>query len=86
MACSHYREACFIDFREDVDCNSVNYVVRASVDDDALYVRQRLELCRCDVVRVYLAVYAQCTDCPGHHCVFVASKVKNYNHVLFHSL
>ena len=32
------------------------------------------------------AVDSQCTDCPGYHCVLVASKVEDDNHVLFHIL
>jgi hypothetical protein len=84
VACSHYRKAGFVYFWKDIDRNSVYYIVRPTVDDDTFYIRKSLELWCGDVVRVNFTVNTQCTDCPGYHCVFVASKVKNDDHILFH--
>ena len=47
---------------------------------------QCLQLSGGNVMRINFAIYTQCTDSPGYHCVFMASKVKDDNHVLFHIL
>ena len=84
MACRHNREPCLVDFSIYIYLNSVYDIVRTSVYNDAFYVRQCLQFLCGNVVGVNLAVYTQCTDGSGYHCVLVASQVQNNNHVLFH--
>ena len=75
VASSHDREASLIDFVVNIDSNAVDYVVRATVDDDTFHVRQCLEFVSSDVVRIDFTVNAKSSNSASQDGVFVTTQV-----------
>ena len=69
-----------------VHCLSVHNTVLTAVKYDSLHVLQFLQFLRRNVVGMDLAVHPKAPDLPGNRRIFRAAQVKNYNHVLLHSL
>ena len=67
-----------------VDLHAVHHAVGAAIEDDAPDVGEGLQLFQGDVVGVDFAVYPQGPDFPGQAGIFLAAKVEDEYHILFH--
>ena len=75
VTCSNHRNTSFINFREYVNSNAVNDIVRTTVDYDAFYVGQCFQFFYSNVVRINFAINAQCANSSCNNSIFMATKV-----------
>ena len=86
MVSRHHRKTSLIYLRQYVYGNAVHHMVGAAVDDDTLYIGQRLQFpCR-NIMGINLAVNPHLPDVPGQLGVLRASQIQNHYHILFHLL
>ena len=79
-----HRDGAVVNVIPGVDLHAVHHAVGAAFEDDAPDVGEGLQLFRGDVVGVDFAVYPQGPDFPGQAGIFLAAKVEDEYHILFH--
>ena len=86
MVSRHHRKTSLIYLRQYVYGNAVHHMVGTAVDDDTLYIGQRLQFpCR-NIMGINLAVNPHLPDVPGQLGILRASQIQNHYHILFHLL
>ena len=78
------RQAAAIDIAARVDLHTVHHMVGAAVQNNPLYIGQRIQLRQCNIVGIDLTVHSQRANLPGKTRVFLAAQVQNHDHVLLH--
>ena len=86
MAGCHNRDSNRIDSRIYIDGDTVDYIVRTTVDDDTFYIRKCFEFFNRNVVRIDFAIDTQRADCSCQHSVFMTAQIQDNNHILFHTI
>ena len=56
MPCSHDRNSQSIDSRIYINSNAIDYIIRATIDNNTLYIGQCFQFFYCDIVRINLTI------------------------------
>ena len=75
VTCSNYRNTSFINFRSYINSNTINNIVRTTVDYDTFNIGQCFQFFYSNVVRIDFAINAQRANSSCNNSIFMATKV-----------